>query len=60
MKLRSLIASAILVPGVSFGAAGIYDQFVFTTTTGTSPLSFYDIGASTANPDFNRIRFGHL
>lgn len=58
MKFRSLIASFVLVPGISFGAAGIYDSFVFTTTSGSAPLTFYDIGAVTANPDFDGANLG--
>jgi MYXO-CTERM domain-containing protein len=54
MKLRNLIASfALITAGTSFGAAGIYDALVFTTTTGGTPLTFYDIGAVTVNPDFD-------
>lgn len=38
MKLKSLIATAVLVPGVTFGAAGTFDELLWTTTT--TPFSF--------------------
>ena len=50
-KVASLLGLACST-GISFGAAGMFDQFLFTTTTGSAPLSFYDIGATTGNPDF--------
>jgi hypothetical protein len=59
MKLKSAIAAfSLSASGLSFGAAGMWDQFIFTTTTGTTPLTFYDIGASTANPDFQSANLG--
>ena len=59
MKLKLLsIVSLVACAGVSHGAAGIYDSFVFTTTTGAAPLTFYDIGAVTSNPDFNGADLG--
>ena len=36
----------------------MFNQFVFTTTNGTTPLSFYDIGAVTGNPDFQGNNLG--
>jgi hypothetical protein len=54
-KLIVLAASLALLPGFSFGAAFIYDQFVIVNTT--SP-AYYDIGASTANPEFNSAVLG--
>ncbi len=59
MKLRNLIAPiALISAGTSFGASGIYDASVFTTVSGGAPLTFYDIGAVTANPDFNGSDLG--
>ncbi len=59
MKLRNLIpAFALVSAGTSFGAAGIYDSFLFTTTTGAAPLTFYDIGAVSDNTDFNGANLG--
>jgi hypothetical protein len=61
MKMKSLLAVALAcfsMTGVSFGAAGIYDSFVFTTTTGAAPLTFYDIGAVTGNTDFHGAVLG--
>ncbi|MEO5714548.1 MAG: hypothetical protein ABIT37_13765 [Luteolibacter sp.] len=59
MKLRNLIAAiGLLASGTSFGAAGMFSQFVFTTTSGTTPLTFYDIGAVTGNPDFQGSNLG--
>lgn len=59
MKLRNLLSIiAILASGNAFGAAGMFDSFVFTTTTGGTPLAFYDIGASTGNPDFQGSDLG--
>lgn len=59
MKIKTLfIASMIAGSGFSHGAAGIYDSFVFTTTNGAAPLTFYDIGAVTANPEFDGANLG--
>jgi len=59
MKLRYLIAAVgLIATGTSFGAAGMFNQFLFTTTTGTTPLAFYDIGAATGNPDFQGSNLG--
>ncbi len=59
MKLtRTLLIVTILASGNAFGAAGIFDAFLFTTTTGTTPLSFYDIGATTSNPEFQGRSLG--
>lgn len=57
-SLASSIAFAfLLTPALSFGAAGMYDNFVFTSTNGGA-LAFYDIGAVTVNPDFNTSNLG--
>jgi hypothetical protein len=37
------LALAAMTSG-AFGASGIYDGYVFTTTDGTSPDSFYGLG----------------
>ena len=59
MKLKNLLPIiATLASGNAFGAAGIFDNFVFTTTTGTTPLAFYDIGAVTGSPDFQGSNLG--
>lgn len=59
MKLRNLLpVIAVLASGNAFGAAGIFDGFLFTTTTGTTPLTFYDLGATTGNPDFQGSNLG--
>ncbi|MGL4400737.1 MAG: hypothetical protein ACRCXD_12770 [Luteolibacter sp.] len=59
MKLRNLLpVIAIVASGSAFGAAGIFDSFVFTTTTGATPLAFHDIGATTGNPDFQGSNLG--
>jgi hypothetical protein len=59
MKLKNLIACAtLLATGSVFGAAGIYDSFVFTTTNGAAPLTFYDIGTATINADFDNADLG--
>jgi hypothetical protein len=59
MKLKHLIvAVSLLATGSSFGAAGIYDSFLFTTTTGSAPLTFYDIGAVTGLTDFDGADLG--
>lgn len=48
----SIVAAlTALLPAISRGAAGTYDQFAFISVN-SGPLSFYDIGASTTNPDF--------
>lgn len=52
MKISNLLlALAALLPSVSHGAAGMFDQYVFTSTNGGS-LAFYDTAATTGNPDF--------
>lgn len=59
MKLEKILpVIVILSTGNTFGAAGIFDAFLFTTTTGAAPLTFYDIGASTANADFQGSTLG--
>jgi hypothetical protein len=59
MKSRNIVASLFLLTAcTSFGAAGMFDQFVFTTTDGTSPQTFYDIGAATGNADFQGNNLG--
>lgn len=61
MKMKSLHALAlacVAMTGISFGAAGIYDSFIYTTTNGAAPLTFYDIGAVTANPNFDGANLG--
>jgi hypothetical protein len=58
MKISNLlIAIAALVPASSHGAAGMFDQFVFTSTNGGA-LVFYDTAASTANPNFQGAILG--
>ena len=49
--IKLIVALATLVPAISQGAAGMYDQYVFTSTNGGS-LAFYDTGAATGNTDF--------
>lgn len=59
MKLKNLLPIiAFIASGSAYGAAGIFDGFVFTTTNGTTPLTFYDIGAVTGNPDFQGSNLG--
>lgn len=58
MKLNYFVTTTLLATSHSFGAAGIYDSFLFTTTTGSAPLNFYDIGAVTVNPDFQNSNLG--
>ncbi len=55
--LRTLLVLAALSPLSGFGAAGMYDQFVFLSTN-AGALSFYDAGASTANPNFQGASLG--
>ncbi len=58
MKLsHTILALAALVPALSHGAAGMYDQYVFTSLNGGA-LAFYDTGASSANPDFQGAVLG--
>jgi len=58
MKLTQLlIAFAALFPAVSYGSAGMFDQFIFTSANGGA-LAFYDIGAVTGNPDFQGTILG--
>jgi hypothetical protein len=63
MKMKPILALAMAclsMTGISFGAAGIYDSFIYTTTTGAAPLTFYDIGAVSANVDFNGANLGNF
>jgi PEP-CTERM motif len=55
--IKLIVALATLVPAISQGAAGMFDQFVFTSTNGGS-LAFYDTGATTGNPDFQGAVLG--
>lgn len=55
MKLFRCFLFSVLLPISSYGAAGMYDQFVIVNT-GTS--SYYDIGAVTLNPDFQGASLG--
>lgn len=56
-KIIISLAVSSLGP-VAFGAAGIYDQFLFTSTNGTTVDTFFDIGATTANTDFDGANLG--
>ena len=59
MKSLSAIAATILLGiGPAFGAAGMFNQFVFTTTNTSAPQTFYDVGATTGNPDFQGANLG--
>lgn len=60
MKPQHVALLALISAGNSWGAAGFWDSFVFTTTTGNAPLAFYDIGAATANPDFQGSNLGNF
>jgi hypothetical protein len=53
--IRIALAALLLTPLASYGAAGMFDQFVIVNTTGNT---YYDIGASTANPDFQGSSLG--
>jgi hypothetical protein len=56
MKLNHLILSALLMLPISgFAAAGLYDQFVIVNTGSNT---YYDIGAATANTDFQGATLG--
>lgn len=54
---RILLALAVLLPAIGHGAAGMYDQLVFTSVNGGA-LAFYDTAATTANPDFQGTSLG--
>ena len=49
---RILFALAALLPAISHGAAGMYDQYAFTSVNNRS-LVFYDTGATTSYLDTN-------
>jgi hypothetical protein len=53
--IRIALAALLLTPLASYGAAGMYDQFVIVNTTGNT---YYDIGALTENPDFQGSTLG--
>lgn len=55
MKIIHCLFLAALLPLSSFGAAGMFDQFVIVNTGG---VAYFDIGATTANPDFQGATLG--
>ncbi len=55
MKFFHCVFLLALLPLCSYGAAGMFDQYVIVNT-GTS--SYYDSGASTLNPDFQGTTLG--
>ena len=58
MKKTILVLTFASMSSAAFGAAGIFDSFLFTSTDGASPDVFYDIGASSGNPDFDGADLG--
>lgn len=50
--LKSAVACLLLAPATTFAGAGIYDSFVIVEGT------FYDMGATTSNPDFAGASLG--
>jgi len=58
MKKTILTLTFASMSSAAFGAAGIFDSYLFTSTNGTSPAVFYDIGATTGNPDFDNANLG--
>ena len=58
MKKTILALTFASMSSAAFGAAGIFDQFLFTSTDGSSPDVFYDIGASSGNTDFDGADLG--
>ena len=58
MKItRILLAIAAMLPAISHGSAGMFDQFVFTSIN-NGGLIFYDTAAATGNPDFQSAFLG--
>jgi MYXO-CTERM domain-containing protein len=55
MKFIHCLFLAALLPLSSFGAAGMFDQYIIVNTGG---VAYFDIGASTANPDFQGASLG--
>jgi len=58
--MKKVIAVAIIFAAsiaASYGAAGIFDSFAIVNTASSS---FYDVGASTANPDFQGFDLGEF
>lgn len=53
----AVLAFATLLPVLSHGSAGMYDEFVFTSIN-SGGLNFYDSGAATVNPDFQGAVLG--
>ncbi len=51
MKSPKILLCLLLTGPLAHGAAGMFDQFVFTTTN-NGPLTFYDIGTATDSADF--------
>ena len=48
----SLLAAAFLITSPMYGGAGYFDSFTIVNST------FYDLGASTSNDDFNGLNLG--
>lgn len=59
MKKSALLFLVIMTlgPSLGYGAAGMYDQFVFTSLN-SGGLVFWDTGAASGNPDFNGAVLG--
>jgi len=57
MKIKLVAALLLTGASTSFGAAGIFDGFLFTSTNGGG-LAFYDLGATTGNTDFQGAALG--
>ncbi len=58
MKKTILALTLASMSSAAFGAAGIFDSYLFTSTNGTAPDVFYDIGATTGNDDFDGADLG--
>jgi hypothetical protein len=52
MKTKSIALAAVMLPGLSFGAAGIFDELIWTTTStpfAFGSATFYEIDSDTSN-----------
>ncbi len=59
MKLRNLIVSvALLTTGAAFAATGVYESYGVLKINTSAVNTYFDMQASTANPDFQGANLG--
>lgn len=53
MKTKSIVFTVMLLPGISFGAAGIFDELLWTTTS--TPFNFANTTFYEIDSDFSNL-----